>query len=295
MANVYISSVQWAYRGKRGHGSAEVPVSPPSPPSQLAPGDQFQPPWVTPTTTNTQGKPIIFAFWSITGGIGDPIATTNNPPGFVKVGNSDIVAKAWYIEQGTGPNGGGTYIIVDAFDAASGMFVDNDFVKVKDANNTENTALSASTNLTGYLSTKSLEYVDAQTPINNVPFDKWAVVMGTEPVTDKEITAKAGTNAIAFAIYMKQSNTLVVPNFNETLWNGILFGVMNDAPGLTWHGPVGPWDPFGFQLVVGMALAETAKLINNELKADVLKLAAKQILTATKAINENLLSAAKGK
>ena len=295
MSNVYVSSVQWVFRGKRGHLSAEVPVSPAQPPSQLTPGDSFQPPWAPPNLINAQGKTLIFAFWSVTGGIGDPIATTNNPPGFVTVGSPDVVAKAWYIEQGTGPNGGGSYIFVDAFDVASGKFVDDDFVTVKDANNVINNALSSSTNSTGYLSTNLLEYIDAQTPINNTPFEKWAVVVGTEPVTNLEMTAQAGKSAIAFAFYLRPSGNYVMPNINNTIWNGILFGVVNDAPGLTWHGPVGPWDPFGFKLVVGMALGETANLVSHELKADILKIAAKQVSIASKAICENMQTAAKEK
>jgi len=90
----------WVYRGKRGHGSAAEPVSPPPDPSTFQYGDKFRAPWAATSINWVDNTTLTFAFWSVTGGIEGPIATPQNPPPAVTVGFADIMATAWYIAGG---------------------------------------------------------------------------------------------------------------------------------------------------------------------------------------------------
>ena len=96
------------------------------------------------------------------------------------------------------------------------------------------------------------------------------------------------TGEIWFAFY--QSSNLRLPKnlgqYGEV--THIYFGVINDAPGLTDHGPVGPWDPFVRQLAAGVALAVAADKVNAKLKSELLKVAAAQVTLSADAIVQSI-------
>ena len=191
--------VTWTSRGKRRHGSAMVDIVPPQQ-STMSAGNMFQPSWAAPKISWVDGNvshSANFAFWSVTGGIGGAIATTQNTAAPVGVGNTDLVATALYIAGGGGVGGPpGAGVLIDAFDVDQGAFVDDDFVKVKpDAN------LTAAANNDGFVPTASLEHVDAVLQIHAAPFSDWKVVAGTEAVNKEDLQAAAQSSAIAFAFY----------------------------------------------------------------------------------------------
>jgi hypothetical protein len=76
-------------------------------------------------------------------------------------------------------------------------------------------------------------------------------------------------------------------------WLGtwVSWGVMVDAGGPTGHGPVPPWTGPVRELAVGLALADTARLVRSDLRAGVLNLAAQQVGDAAASIVKAIKSA----
>lgn len=198
MSKAFTRLVTWISRGRRRHGSAMADIVQPQH-STMSPGNTFQPNWAAPTISwvDINGSHTAsFAFWSITGGIGGATATTQNTAPSVGVGNTDIVATALYISQGTGSGSGTKGVFIDAFDVNQGAFVDDDFVEVKpDAN------LAAAANNDGFVPTASLEHIEAFLLIHAVPFSDWKVVVGPEAVNKEDMQAAAQSSGIAFAFY----------------------------------------------------------------------------------------------
>jgi hypothetical protein len=198
MSKAFTRVVTWISRGRRRHASAMADIVPPQH-STMSPGDTFQPNWAAPTISwvdNNGSHTANFAFWSITGGIGGAIVTTQNTVPSVGVGNTDIVATALYISQGKGNGNDTKGVFIDAFDVNQGAFVDDDFVKVK-----PDTNLAAAANNDGFVPTASLEHIEAFLLIHAVPFSDWKVVVGTEAVNQENMQAAAHSSAIAFAFY----------------------------------------------------------------------------------------------
>jgi len=226
-----------------------------------------------------------FAFWSVTGGVEGGVisnAGSNTAPS-VTVGSSDIVATAWYIEGGPGGNGQpGVYI--DAFDVNQGMFADDDFVNV-----TTDSSLTAAANNDGFVPSATAEDVQAFSSIHSVPFESWHVVLETETVIDRDLQVTVNSSAVAFAFY-KTPVGIKPPRINESLGTWVSWGVMVDGGGPTGNGPVGPWDPMAKQFVAGLALADTAKIVDSSLQSAILEIAAKQISLVSQEIQDQMLS-----
>lgn len=281
MPNVYTHFVTWISRGRRHHGSSWADIVSPPPPSTMAPGETFQPPWAPPSITWMDGSgshSANFAFWSVTGGVNAYFSLLNTPPS-ATVGNSDMHATAWYIEGG----GGGEGLFIDAFDVNQGIFVDDDFVTV-----TPDASLTAAANADGYVPTTSTEHINAATQIHNVPFYDWTVVSGTEPVSMEDLQALARSSAIAFAFYQTPTGGTPFRPGNYEIGTWVSWGVMVDGGGPTGAGPVPPWNPFVFQFAAGLALAEAANKVSPQLRSKVLDLAAQQVSIATRAIEKSM-------
>src|SRR5881227_3076456 len=90
MPKAFTRVVTWISRGKRRHGSAVDDIVPPQH-SNMSAGDTFQPNWAAPSISwvdgNHRSHTANFAFWSVTGGIGGAIVTTQNTAPPVGVGN----------------------------------------------------------------------------------------------------------------------------------------------------------------------------------------------------------------
>lgn len=283
-----IHFVTWISRGRRHHGSAYSDIAPATT-STLTAGDTFQPPWAPPSIswTNSSGKvqTAVFAFWSVTGGVNGGIVSTPDsntaPP--VTVGDSPIVATAWYVQPGGG--GHGTGVSIDAFDVNQGMFVDDDFVAV-----TTDPTLSQNANEDGFVPTAEAENIEAFGQIHGVPFTNWKVVVGDETVSYLDLGVTIGTNAVAFAFYHLLKFTLPKDVGSYAQITHIYFGVINDGPGRTDRGPVGPWDPLVRQFAAGLALATAASSVNEKLQGELRNLAAAQVTLSAESIVQSIMS-----
>jgi hypothetical protein len=80
-------------------------------------------------------------------------------------------------------------------------------------------------------------------------------------------------------------------NPDNAAWTWVSWGVKVDGGGLTGHGPVGPWDPFLRDFAAGLALADTARYVHQDLQAQVRALAAKQVQEAANAITQAMTKA----
>lgn len=280
MPTVHTRYVTWISRGRRHHGSSSEDLIMPL--STQVPDNGTYQAWAAPSIGwNDQSghHDAGFAFWSITGAADGASVTTSQTP-TVHAGSTDVSATAWYIPSGGG--GGGPGVLIDAFDVGLGNFVDDDFVDV-----VTDAGLTAAANNDGWVPTASPEDIRAYTSIHAVPFLDWTVVAGTEPAAGRDLNATAGSSAVAFAFYQAPVlGKLHIPVFEEGTW--VSWGVMVDGGGPTGRGPVPPWTPFVRELAAGLALAETAGLVNPELRGSVLRLAAKQVAAAANAISKQM-------
>lgn len=202
MVNAYTKYVKWANRRKRLHGGGGSVDIWPATYTTTVPGGTFQPykaPSSFPLVDSSGTYNVYFLFWSITGGADGPIATKANPPPTVTVGNTDIVAIAWYVPEGP-PGGYGVWI--DAFDVDLGDFSDDDFVSVTpDSNGT----LTANANSNGFVDTINPEDIEAYQSIDSIPFSEWTIIGGTHvkinPANKQDLQAEAKSSDIAFAFY----------------------------------------------------------------------------------------------
>jgi hypothetical protein len=177
----------------------------------LSTGDKFQAGWASPTVpwVDSSGKTqsASFAFWSIKGGTGGALVSTNNTAPVVDVGTADIFAIAWYLPWGDGSGGPGIWI--DAFDVDLGNFVDDDFVNVIPNEVKNNATVTETANNQGSVPTDVDRDIGAYASIHFVPFSDWKVfwesIPGTVSVNYVSLHAPKESSAVAFAFYQKVS------------------------------------------------------------------------------------------
>lgn len=293
MPKIHVRYVTWISRRRRKQGVNKIDVVPPPPPGNQMPGDTVPlaapalAGWVDATNTTHNSN---FAFWSVVGEPAGPRVTTALTT-FATMGNNDVHATAWYIEQGFGPGGPGVWI--DAFDVGLGDFVDDDFVTVApdDAAQT----LTKLANEEGVLSTTAAETATAFGSIHAVPFEQWKVILPGTTASAANLVAPARAGGVAFAFFkVKTGGTgplLGNHYFAESV--KILWGVIQDGGGGTTGGPVGPWDPLIQQLMAGLAQSQLAVGLDPALRADGMALAAKQVREAATKIAAKIDAAAK--
>jgi hypothetical protein len=288
MPEAYTSSVMWVSRRKRGHGSTAVPVSPLQNPSILSPGDTFSASWVPSSIPWENNTTLNFAFWSVTGGRDGSIATRDNPPSPVKVGDVNIMATAWYILSNTIPTDQ-FGLLVDAFDINIGNFVDDDFVEVKDSNQVTNANLTFRANNEGFVPTAFLEYINAFSSIHSVPFQSWQVI-GTESVENSKLVAAKDSAAIAFAFYQTPAvSSVKVPYAPPEGWFYVSPGVMVGGggwaigPGGIPH-PVDPWGPLTAKLLSTVAILSVSQNLSEKIKSAAIDLAGKHVASIAEEI-----------
>ncbi len=281
--------VTWVSRGRRHHGTATAEISPVTSSTQTL-GDTYHPskafspiPWTDSAGNAHNG---IFAFWSVTGGTDGALVTTDSQLLPIKVGNTDIIATAWYIETGGGGSGGGPGVSIDAFDVNIGNFVDDDFVKVQpdDASH----SLTTIGNNEGFISTISAEDIIAFNSIHSVPFFDWKIVVPSTGVLNsgEDLHAPSNSSSIAFAFYKTPSPRVIQTPPANSVW--VSYGVTVDAGGPTGHGPVDPWGPFVLELAAGLALGQIAEKVSPKLRSQVLEIAAKQVALASESIGKKM-------
>ena len=237
-----------------------------------------------PYPKGAQTPPADFLFWSA--GDGTNGQTGANPYFNCTVGNDPLTVVAWYLPEGGG-NGPSGYVI-DAFSDAINDFVDDDFVSVS-----PDAALTADANVVGWVPTNNGETLTAVpgTIHTGEVFEAW---IGGQPVghtaTDQLDRDEAG---YAVATYHRQ-NVPVPPNVgrHDALGWLILFGIINDAPGLQIPlgggpgDPVGPWGPY----LQRAARAATVASIGASTAggAEIARLAMGEIEAATKQLEADI-------
>ncbi|NUR44638.1 MAG: hypothetical protein HOP91_00560 [Sphingomonas sp.] len=235
----------------------------------------FTPPYfpVLPYTLGGGNGLAKLLFWSDTDGTTGVI----HPPQPLDIPSAATArtVTAWYYPTGGG-NGNGSSIIDDAFSAAKGGFIDDTFVDV-----TSHPALTANANVIGIVPTTSAETLVAKGTVASTtePFSQWIFNDTLMPVGDATLNVSKGADGIAIAIYQKgEFPRARVPYFEEFV--RIFFGVINDGPGLTDHGPIGPWDPFLRQLVRSGVVAARSAGLDQKIAQQIVRLAAKDAIAA---------------
>ena len=183
----------------------------------------------------------------------------------------------WYFPiSGPGLPGNGSAIIDDAFSASLGRFIDDTFVDV-----TSDPSLTADANVIGVVPTNVTETLVAKAHVTSTPdgFSQWILNESIMPVGVSALNVPALTDGIAIAVY--QHGTFPkVPRLNYEELVRIFFGVINDAPGLTDHGPIGPWGPLIARLARTGLVATQAEGLQNEIGAQIGHLAAQDAVAA---------------
>jgi hypothetical protein len=234
-------------------------------------------------SSNNNPQSASFAFWSVTGAANGAFISSNQSLD-ADVGNSDVTVMAWYIPQGGPPGPGGPGIYIDAFDVNAGSFVDDDFVNVS-----PDAGLTAAANNDGWVPTASAENINAFASLPEGPFTAWNVFpVKAEKAINEQLQAAKQTSAVAFAFYQSIVGPPIKPGSVAANATWVSYGVTVDAGGPTGHGPVDPWGPFLRDFAAGLALAQTAKLVQAELRPQLLALASKQITVAAQSITEHL-------
>lgn len=223
-----------------------------------------------------------FGFWSVRGSAqGNYIAVT--PSIDVLVGTEDVTVKGWYVLKNPNPkNQSG--VAVDAYDIDAGSFFDEEFVWVGAGAIQVNLGLTSKANVDGFVPTLHEQFVEARPTVKSHIFQTWKCVDGTqETIKGSVLTASAGTNSQAIAFYTTGPAHEPVQPVRTTPVRGtwVSWGVKVDGGGPTGGGPIGPGGPLVMEIAAGLALVEMAEKVDRTLRADVLKLASKQVSLAS--------------
>jgi len=282
---ITVSAVRRPEGGRKGRNGAEVVLLGPTTVDVPAnvPSLHEAPP---------QLAPYSFAFWWVGGTAAGNFVTLTNQVS-IPPGTTDVVAKAYMFRTVVTPPAG-TGVFVDAFDIHEGRFLDDDFVAVSGPNNQVDPLLTAGANTSGFVPTDVTHSVDVFATIGADQFDHLACLRGQEPIMGGKLTALQESNGEAVAFYTGASKPALLDAsrmFVAGTW--VSWGVTVDGGGPTGAGPVPPWTPLTLDVAAGFALAEAAGKLYPALRAEVLKIAARQIGIATKAIGKALDGAAK--
>ena len=280
-----VSVVRRPDGGRKGRNGAEVVLLGPQ---------TVDVPSNVPTIHNAPSAigPYSFAFWWVKDAAGGNFVSLANPVS-VSPGTTDMIIKCWYTRTTVAPPAG-TGIFVDGFDIDKGSFLDDDFVVVKDAGEQLDAQLTQNANTNGGLSTQATQLIDASASIVFQQFDRWECVRGQETIVGGRVTALQGSNAEAIGIYKKGSSGYSLTDFGKIFaaqtW--VSWGVTVDGGGPTGAGPVPPWEPLTRDVAAGLALAQAAGKLHPTLRAEALRVAAKQVSIASKAIAKAIETAA---
>jgi hypothetical protein len=250
----------------------------------------FAPPTLPYTPSGGTTVEPGFVFWSLSDGSGGRTQITQALTETVAA--SPLTLIAWYyLPPGGGVGNGGTAVLIDAYSVLHGDFVDDDFVTV-----TSDASLSSAANVDGVVPTAVLETIQA---FGSIPtgesFDVWVTSAGGASAVADLLTAPAKSNGLAIATYRHTGSTIPkvnVPREGVT----ILFGVVNDAPGVVipiggggGPVPVGPWGPFVARMLAAMGVHAGATGLSPQGTTRVRETANKEIAQAA----QELASAAK--
>ncbi len=217
-------------------------------------------------------------FWSVTDGVTGEVLSP--APITQTVGSLPLQIGAWYFPiSGPGVSGPGTAIIVDAFSAKLGGFIDDTFVDV-----TSHPALTANANIVGVVPTTVAEVLKAKSNVVSTtePFDQWIMNSHPQIVGDTSLSVAKGTNGIAIAIY-ENNKASRPPRFGgwseyNPLWWLETHGGLTDPNPPEWLRQISPL----------FSLARAAKGLSSELQVQALELSLKQLTSVTAAVKAEI-------
>jgi hypothetical protein len=203
MANLTIREIKllWGSLRRRHHGNGVIDIYAPQQ-STVGNGDvlSLPPPSLQIGDNN-------FTLMTISGGTnGSQIYTRDdclmgNPVPAVSVGQQDINVVSIYLPFG-GPGIGPPAVYVDAFNLASGVFIDDDFVSIF-VDGVIDASLTTSVNYDGVISSTSVvnEVAEAFNGIGSLVFNQWQPLLGTETVLGNQLFIGDGSTACYLALY----------------------------------------------------------------------------------------------
>jgi hypothetical protein len=224
-------------------------------------------------------------FWSVTDGttgeVQPPAALTQT------VGALPLQIGAWYFPiSGPGVPGTGSAIIVDAFSATQGGFIDDTFVDV-----TSHPSLTADANVIGIVPTNSAETLQAKPSVVSTPepFSQWIMNSTLMPVGTSTLNVPQGSNGIAIAVYQKpKSLTPKLPweaMYDPWWWIKTHGGLVPPGPGPQWLTAIAPL----------FALAQATSGMSRQLQAETLQIVLKQLANVGGAVKAEIKALEKKK
>ena len=194
---------------------------------------------------------------------------------------------AWYFPiSGPGGGGNGSAIIVDAFSAALGGFIDDTFVDV-----TSDSSLTSNANVVGIVPTNSAVVLQAKPNVMSTPepFSQWIMNSSLMPVGNNTLNVPKGAGGIAVAIYQKPKTfTPKLPYdafYNPWWWWETHGGLVPPGPGPQWLTAVAPL----------FALARAAAGMSRQLHIETLQLVLKQLSNVAGEVKTEIKSLEKKK
>ena len=179
-----------------------------------------------------------FAFWSVSDGTLGVVSEATQVT--TTIGMAPTRFTAWYTPLGDGGVGGGSAVLLDAFLANTGSFVDDPFVDV-----TSDPASTNAVDESGVVGTGVDVSLHAHDLCAGGGFLEW---VGTGTPTGQDLPLPAGTSGLSVAVYRREE--LVIPRPGELdvlVWLLLLGGIASDGGGIA-IGPDGkphPVDPWG--------------------------------------------------
>jgi hypothetical protein len=245
------------------------------------PMNPFAPPQLSYTA---DGATLVanFLFWSA--GDGSNGQTTTDQQLNTTVGDAPLTLVAWYLPPGGVGNGQPGYLI-DAFSDALNDFVDDDFVEVS-----PDAALTHDANVVGWVPTGNAETLKAVPGSIHTgeTFEHW---IGGHP-SDEVDALNQKESGYAIATYHNQHVPVPKPGISAAAAWLILFGIINDAPGLQiplgggGPVPVGPWGPYLQRVARAAGVASLGGGMRGS--AEIAKLALAEVEGATKELGAAL-------
>jgi hypothetical protein len=246
-----------------------------------------------PYTLNGGSGLAKLLFWSVTDGTDGqtyPAGPLTQP-----VGTSPLTITAWYYPiSGPGTVGESSAILVDAFSAAKGDFIDDTFVNV-----TSDPSLTSQANVEGIVPTKVAQTLQAYASVTSTtePFSKWISFGAGTPSGDKT-SVPVGSTGIAIAIYERSGVKLHPRPSGEQIGGTIIGGVAVDGNGvLIINGrphPVDPWGPLYQKLVNASLVVAGSRAKAEDIGAKVRQLATQSVQTELKSAIASIEKVGKG-
>ena len=263
------------------NASAQIEPNPPSEVDVATPGN-ITPLYIPQIPYTFQGKDGLaqLLFWSVTDGTTGQVLPAG--PLTQTVGSNPLTITAWYYPVG-GPDQD-REIILDAFSAIKGDFIDDTFVAV-----TSNPSLTNQANVVGVLSTSAALTLKASANVSSTaePFNQW-MSFNAGTATLDTLSVPANANGVAIAVYQTPAgfNPILPPGKGEAIYGTIIGGVAVDGGGwiiVNGHPhPVDPWGPLVVRLVQNAVMTIQAKQMDKRIRKEIIRLATEDAVIAVK-------------